>query len=346
MRLLVTGGAGFIGSNFIHYVLEHTADWTITNLDALTYAGNLENLSRLESDPRYRFVRGDVADPAAVEAAIAGGIDAIVNFAAESHVDRSIEDAAPFVRTNVEGTLVLLQAARRAGVGRLLQVSTDEVYGSLGPEGRFTEDSPLGPNSPYAASKTAADLMCRAFHHTYGLDVVITRCGNNHGPYQFPEKFIPLCIIGALQREPIPLYGDGSNVRDWIFVEDHCAALLAVLERGRPGRVYNVGAGGERANRDVAAAICDLVGAPRSLITRVADRPGHDHRYAVDAARVRSELGWRPRLDFETGLEATVAWYTENRSWWERVRSGEYRAYYDRMYGERLRRSLPGGGRT
>jgi dTDP-glucose 4,6-dehydratase len=337
MRIVVTGGAGFIGANFVQHLLaEHPADEVVT-LDLLTYAGNLANLEPVMHHPRHRFVRGDVADPDAVAAVLGEGVDAVVNLAAESHVDRSIADAAVFLRTNVVGTQVLLDAARRAGVGRFLQVSTDEVYGSLGPAGAFTEESPLRPNSPYAASKAAADLLVRAAHHTHGLDVVVTRCSNNYGPYQFPEKLIPLFITNALADEPLPLYGDGRNVRDWIHVADHCRGLDLVLRRGRSGETYNIGGGNERENAEIAVLILRELDKPRSLIRHVADRPGHDRRYAIDAGKITRELQWAPQHPFADGIVAAIAWYREHRGWWEAVKSGAYRDYYESMYGARLR---------
>jgi dTDP-glucose 4,6-dehydratase len=337
MKLLVTGGAGFIGANFVHYLHRVDPAASLVVFDQLTYAGNLANLAALQSSPRYRFVRGDITDPAAVLGAVEGkGIDAIVHFAAESHVDRSIEDPAAFARTNVVGTQVLLDAARRCGVGCFLHISTDEVYGSLGAEGRFREDSPLAPTSPYAASKAASDLLVQAYGRTYGLKTLITRCSNNYGPYQFPEKVIPLFITNALDDTPLPLYGDGLNVRDWIYVEDHCAALHAVLLRGRSGEIYNVGAETELSNRALTDAILRELDKPESLVRYVADRPAHDRRYAIDASKLRRELGWRPTLPFGERLAATVRWYREHRSWWEDVKSGAYRDYYERMYGARL----------
>ena len=336
MRILVTGGAGFIGANFVQFVLgEHPEDEVVT-FDLLTYAGNLANLEPVMADRRHRFVRGDIADPQAV-AAVASGVDAIVHFAAESHVDRSITDASDFLRTNVVGTQVLLDAARAASVRRFVQVSTDEVYGSLGATGAFTEESPLRPNSPYAASKASADLLVRAAHRTHGFDAVITRCSNNYGPYQFPEKLIPLFVTNALADEPLPLYGDGCQVRDWIHVADHCRALDLVLRRGRAGDVYNIGGGNERRNVDVAHLILEALGKPASLLRSIDDRLGHDRRYAIDAAKIRGELGWEPREPFATGLAATLAWYRDNRPWWEAVKSGAYRAYYEHTYGARLR---------
>jgi len=336
MRILVTGGAGFIGANFVQHLLAtHPAD-EVATFDLLTYAGNLANLEPVMRDPRHRFIRADVADPAAVAAAL-DGVDAVVHMAAESHVDRSIADASGFLRTNVVGTQVLLDAARAAKVRRFLQVSTDEVYGSLGPTGAFTEESALRPSSPYAASKAAADLLVHAAHHTHGIDALISRCSNNYGPYQFPEKLIPLFVTNALADEPLPLYGDGCQVRDWIHVADHCRALDLVLRRGRAGDVYNIGGGNERRNVDVAHLILEALGKPASLLRSVDDRLGHDRRYAIDAAKIRDELGWEPREPFATGLAATLAWYRDNRPWWEAVKSGAYRDYYERMYGARLR---------
>jgi len=336
MKLLVTGGAGFIGSNFVHYVHRVMPDVTLVTLDLLTYAGNLANLAALEGSPRHRFVLGDITDRKMVNDLMAEGFGAVVHFAAESHVDRSIEDASAFVRTNVLGTHVLLDAARRHGVGRFVHVSTDEVYGSLGPEGRFQEDSPLRPTSPYAASKAAADLLVLASTRTYGFPAIVTRCSNNYGPYQFPEKLIPLFITNALEDKPLPLYGDGLHVRDWIYVEDHCAALHAILTRGRVGEIYNIGADGEMSNRALTAAILKELGKPESLIRYVEDRPGHDRRYAIDATKLRRELGWAPAASNAEWLAVTVRWYLENRSWWEAVKDGAYRSYFERMYRARL----------
>jgi dTDP-glucose 4,6-dehydratase len=337
MKLLVTGGAGFIGSNFVRHVLRERSDVHVVTLDALTYAGNLANLADVAGDARHEFVRGDVTDAAAVRRIFERGIDAVVHFAAESHVDRSIEDPEVFLRTNVIGTHVLLDAARRARPCRFLQVSTDEVYGSLGAEGKFTEESPLRPGSPYAASKAAADLLVLACVNTYGVDAVVTRSSNNFGPYQFPEKVIPLFVTNALADEPLPLYGDGGNVRDWIHVEDHCAALLLLLDRGRRGEVYNVSASDERTNRELTAAILLRLGKPETLIRLVADRPGHDRRYALDAGKLRRETGWEPRRRFDEALERTIAWYRDNEAWWRAVKSGEYRRFYEQWYGGRLR---------
>ena len=326
MRLLVTGGCGFIGSVFIRTVLKERPDWTIVNLDLLTYAGNLENLADLEGEKRLRFVKADIADPAAVAACLkAHPVDALVNLAAESHVDRSILDATAFVRTNVQGTQVLLTAAREAKL-RFLQVSTDEVYGSLGKTGLFTEQTPLAPNSPYSASKAGADLMVRAAHHTFGLDAVITRCSNNYGPFQFPEKLIPLFVTNAMADQALPVYGDGMQVRDWIHVEDHAKGILAALENGKPGECYNLGGGNERTNLEITRLILQALGKPESLMRHVADRLGHDRRYAIDATKALQELGWSPSVPFADGIRDTVRWYRENRGWWERIKTGAYRA--------------------
>ncbi len=342
MRLLVTGGAGFIGANFVQHVLAtHPADEIVT-LDLLTYAGNLANLEAVLEHPRHRFVRGDIADRAAVTAAIGDGVDAIVNFAAESHVDRSITDAGAFLATNVVGTQVLLDVARAQKVGRFLQVSTDEVYGSLGPTGLFREDTPIQPNSPYAASKAAADLLVRAAHHTHGLPAVITRCSNNYGPYQFPEKLIPLFVTNALADQPLPLYGDGRQVRDWIHVEDHCRGVDLVLREGRLGEVYNLGGGNERENVAIAALILEALGKPATLVRHVTDRLGHDRRYAIDPGKIERELGWKPQREFASGLRDTIEWYRTHRPWWEAVKSGAYLDYYERMYGQRLRERKDG----
>jgi dTDP-glucose 4,6-dehydratase len=326
-RILVTGGCGFIGANFVRHELEVDPRLEIVNLDALTYAGNPDNLVDLKGNPRYRFVRGDVADRPFVTKLIAeGGFDAIVHFAAESHVDRSIDDATPFLRTNVVGTQCLLDAARAARVPRYVQVSTDEVYGTLAPDDpAFSETTPLAPNSPYAASKAGADLLVRAAHHTFGMDVVITRCSNNYGPYQFPEKLIPLFISNALADIPVPVYGDGRQVRDWIHVLDHCRGVDAALRKGQAGEVYNLGGKSERYNIDVTRAILSLCGKTDSLIKYVTDRPGHDRRYAIDCRKAEAELGWSPTVSFEQGLADTVAWYQANSVWIDRVRSGAYR---------------------
>ena len=334
--LLVTGGAGFIGSNFVHLVAEQRPDWRIVNLDALTYAGNLENLSEVEAHPGYGFVRGDITNPEDVRSAFAAcgdGPTQVVHFAAESHVDRSIHSALPFVNTNVLGTEILLTESRAHGVERFVHVSTDEVYGSLGESGKFTEKTPLAPNSPYSASKAASDLLVRAAFHTHGFPAIITRCSNNYGPYQFPEKLIPLMIANARDGKELPVYGDGLNVRDWLYVRDHCEALLTVLENGSFGEVYNIGGNNEYPNIDIVKLILKELGKSESLIRFVKDRPGHDRRYAIDASKIRSELGWEPRVTFEEALPQTIAWYETHGDWLSRVRSGEYREYYRVQYG-------------
>lgn len=342
MNLLVTGGAGFIGSSYVRLARRKRPDGLVVNVDALTYAGNLENLRDLEGDSRHLFVRADIRDGAKMlDLLRTHAIEAIVHFAAESHVDRSILSAEPFLDTNVVGTLRLLEAARAAGVRRFLQVSTDEVYGSLGPSGAFEETTPLSPRSPYSASKAAADHFVMAFHHTHRMDTVITRCSNNYGPFQFPEKLIPLMILNAFEGKPLPVYGDGLYVRDWIHVEDHCDAVDRVLEGGTAGEVYNVGAESERPNMDVVRTILRLTGRDESLIRHVPDRPGHDRRYAMNARKIREELGWRPRHAFDEGLAETVAWYRENAAWSNRIRSGAYRDYYETQYAARLANSGP-----
>ena len=330
----VTGGAGFIGAAFVRLLLEEVPGCVVINFDALTYAGNLDNLSGLDQE-RHRFHRGDIADFGAVVEALPNDCDAVINFAAESHVDRSIENAAAFVRTNIVGTQVLLDAARELGVKRFLHVSTDEVMGSLTEDESafFVEDSPFAPNSPYAASKAAAEHLVRAAQHTFGLDTVVTRCGNNYGPRQFPEKFLPLMICNALNDESIPIYGDGRNVRDWIYVDDHCRAILAALERGKSGAVYNIGARNQRRNIDVAESVLKTLGKPKSLLRFVADRPGHDRRYAIDPTLIETELGWRPQETWQSGLTKTIEWYQNNSRWIERVRNNDYREYYRQQYG-------------
>ena len=334
-RVFVTGGAGFIGSAFIWLLSEERPDCEIINFDALTYAGNPDNLEGLTGE-NYTFIHGDIAQCEAVSVALGENVDAIVNFAAESHVDRSIANSAEFLRTNIIGTQVLLDAARARGVKRFLQVSTDEVMGSLAEEDSsyFTEESPFAPNSPYAASKAAAEHLVRAANHTFGLDTVITRCGNNYGPRQFPEKFLPLMICNALNDQAIPIYGDGRNVRDWIYVDDHCRAILAALERGNSGAVYNIGARNERRNIEVAESVLAALGKPKSLLSFVVDRPGHDRRYAIDPSLVESELGWRPHETWESGLRKTIEWYQENSRWIERTQNNEYREYYRKQYGD------------
>ena len=335
MKLLVTGGAGFIGSNFIRHMLMEQDEVRIVNLDCLSYAGNLENLSDLSSDPRYTFIRGDIASVEDVEECFSLGIETVINFAAESHVDRSILDPSVFVRTNIEGTYVLLEACRRRNISRFIQISTDEVYGSLKEKGKFTEESPLAPNSPYAASKAAADLLARAYQKTYGMDVIVTRCSNNYGGHQFPEKLIPLMILNALENKSLPIYGDGLHRRDWIHVKDHCQALQSVLMKGRPGRVYNIGSDQEKQNLEMVHQILRILKKPPELIEFVTDRPGHDRRYAIDASRLQQEMGWKPKIPLNEGLAQTVHWYQENSKWVARVRSGAYLDYYEQMYEKR-----------
>ncbi len=334
MKLLVTGGAGFIGSNFIRHMWQAHPDWEITNLDKLTYAGNLENLKDIQDQSGYHFVKGDIADRKLVDKLLSQGPDVIVNFAAESHVDRSILDASPFIETNVKGTQVLLEGAKKHGIQRFIQVSTDEVYGSIN-SGRFTEESTLSPNSPYSASKAAADLLCRAYFKTHHLTTIITRCTNNFGPYQFPEKLIPLAVTNALEDKPIPVYGDGLNIRDWIFVVDHCRALDAVIQKGQPGEIYNIGGGNEKTNLEIIRKLLELLGKPQSLMQFVTDRPAHDRRYALDCAKIATELGWKSDYSFEKALSATVDWYLKNESWWRSIKSGEYSEYYKKMYLKR-----------
>jgi len=334
-KILVTGGCGFIGSNFIRYALKNS-DYEIVNLDKLTYAGNLKNLVDVQNDPRSKFYKGDICNFELVSFIIEKEkVDSIINFAAESHVDRSILSSQEFIRTNVTGTNVLLEVTRLYQLKKFLQISTDEVYGSLGPEGKFTEETPLSPNSPYSASKASADLLVKAFHHTYGVPALITRCSNNYGPYQFPEKLIPLMIINALNNKPLPVYGDGMNVRDWIYVEDHCEAILKVFEKGRIGEVYNIGAENEKPNIEIVKLILKELGKDESLITYVKDRPGHDRRYAIDATKIKTELGWKPSHTFETAIKETINWYIQNQSWWKEIISGDYLNYYKKWYEER-----------
>jgi dTDP-glucose 4,6-dehydratase len=338
MKVLVTGGCGFIGSNFIRYFLKSYPSYSVINVDKLTYAGNLENLSDFSRSSRYDFIRADITEASRMEELISRGVDAIVNFAAESHVDRSIEDPSAFMKTNVFGTFVLLEEVRKAYPKqriRFLHISTDEVYGSLAETGVFTEETPLAPNSPYSASKTAADLLVRAYHQTYGLPCLITRCSNNYGPYQFPEKLIPLMISNAIEDKELPIYGDGMHVRDWIYVEDHCRALDVVLHHGREGEVYNIGSRNERPNLTVAQTILDRLGKPYSLIRFVTDRLGHDRRYAIDFSKIESQLRWRPSISFEEGIRRTIEWYLDHQEWWRKIKTGEYLDYYDRMYKNR-----------
>jgi dTDP-glucose 4,6-dehydratase len=336
-KLLVTGGCGFIGSNFIRLQLDAYSDVEVVNVDALTYAGNPENLADIDSDSRYRFEKGDIADREFIEDLLAtSNVDAVVNFAAESHVDRSILDSGPFVQTNIVGTQVMLDAARKVGVERFVQVSTDEVYGSLGNEGFFTEETPLAPNSPYSASKAAADMLARSYFHTHKFPVIITRCSNNYGPFQFPEKLIPLFISNALNDQSLPVYGKGDNVRDWIHVMDHARGVDAALRKGIPGEVYNFGGHCELQNLELTKKLLTALDKPHSLIKYVEDRAGHDFRYAIDTAKSERELGWAPQVDFKTGLRDTIDWYLSNTVWVERVKSGVYRDYYETQYGDRL----------
>ncbi len=338
--ILITGGAGFIGSNFIHFLLNSRPDLHIINIDLLTYAGNLENLGSISDrqKDRYTFYREDIRDEKAMKRIFSDHRpEFVINFAAESHVDRSIHSAVPFISTNVMGTQVLLDCAREYSVQRFLQVSTDEVYGSLGPEGLFSETTPLSPNSPYAASKTSADLMVRAAFETFRLPVLTTRCSNNYGPFQFPEKLIPLMISNAMTDLPLPVYGDGLNIRDWLHVQDHCRALLTVIEKGEPGEIYNVGGNNEKTNIDIIRTILHALDKPESLITYVKDRPGHDRRYAIDAQKIKDKLGWSPTINFEDGISSTITWYQDNQEWWERVKSGAYLEYYKNHYNMELK---------
>ena len=343
MRILVTGGAGFIGSNFVRWVFERggksTGPHRIVVLDSLTYAGNLANLDGLDGEQDYRFVKGDIRDDKLVSELLKEEkIEAVINFAAESHVDRSILNPLSFVQTNVEGTQVLLNVAKDAGIERFLQISTDEVYGSLGPTGRFTEDSPIQPSSAYSASKAGADMLVLAAHTTHGMHTMVTRCSNNYGPYQFPEKLIPLFITNALHDDSLPLYGDGKNVRSWLHVDDHSDAIMKVLLSGKPGEVYNIGGApeSEKENVFVTYEILKILEKPDSLVKPVEDRLGHDRRYAVDYSKIKAELGWEPKVDFDTGLRDTVQWYLENKPWWQAVKSGEYQAFYETYYADRL----------
>ncbi len=339
MKMIVTGGAGFIGSNFIFYMRRVHPEHELVCVDKLTYAGNMETLAPILGQPRFTFVRADIADRKAMyDLFEAERPDVVVNFAAESHVDRSIEDPAVFLQTNVMGTQVLLDACRRYGVERYHQVSTDEVYGDLPldrPDLFFTEKTPLRASSPYSASKASADLLCGAYHRTYGMPITISRCSNNYGPYQFPEKLIPLMIANALEDKPLPVYGEGLNVRDWLYVEDHCAAIDLILEKGRVGQVYNIGGHNEMHNIDIVKTVLHILDKPESLIAHVTDRKGHDMRYAIDPSFIHGELGWLPQTKFADGIQKTVRWYLDNRDWWEKIVSGEYRDYYERMYAGR-----------
>ncbi|MFZ3590406.1 dTDP-glucose 4,6-dehydratase [Bacillus sp. DJP31] len=337
MKLLVTGGAGFIGSNFVRYMVTKYPQYQIVNLDYLTYAGNLENLKDIENASNYTFIKGDIADRDFVnELFQKEKFDYVLNFAAESHVDRSITNPDIFVKTNIQGTLALLDAAKEIGVKKYLQVSTDEVYGTLGETGYFSEETPLAANSPYSASKAGSDLLVRAYHETFGLPVNITRCSNNYGPFHFPEKLIPLIIINALQDKELPVYGDGLNVRDWLHVEDHCQAIDLVLHKGKDGEVYNVGGNNERTNIEIVKTILKQLDKPESLIKYVTDRLGHDRRYAIDATKLRTELGWEPKYNFDTGIEQTINWYLENQDWWKNIISGDYQEYFKSQYGDKV----------
>jgi len=336
MKILVTGGAGFIGSSFVRYVLRTQAGVEIINYDLLTYAGNLRNLEEVASNPRYSFIRGDIADNDSVRAVFeAHRIDAVVNFAAETHVDRSIEDSTPFVRSNIVGTQCLLDNARRFKVSRFVQISTDEVYGSLGPNGAFREDTPIDPSSPYSASKAGADMLVLSYFRTHKFPVVITRCTNNYGPYQFPEKLIPVLISNAMNDRSLPIYGDGLNVREWIFADEHSRAVWLALSRGRDGEVYNIGSGQEKTNLEVVRAVLTLLGKPESLITYVKDRPGHDRRYAMDCSKIQREWGWQSEVEFSAGLAQTIGWYKSHQDWMREIKDASYLSYYDRMYTHR-----------
>ena len=337
MKLLVTGGAGFIGSNFVHYILKKYNTYKIVNLDLLTYAGNLENLKDVEENENYTFIKGDINNRELVDFIIKNqNINYIVNFAAESHVDRSITDPDIFVKTNVLGTQTLLDVAKENKISKFVQVSTDEVYGSLGATGYFTEDTPLAPNSPYSASKTGGDLLVRAYYETYGMNVNITRCSNNYGPYQFPEKLIPLMVTNALEGKDLPIYGDGKNIRDWLHVSDHSSAIDLVIHQGNPGEVYNIGGHNERTNKEIVSLIVDRLGVPQDLVKYVEDRLGHDRRYAIDPAKIETELGWKPRYTFDTGIVETIDWYIQNKEWWNNIKLGKYVDYYQKQYGDKL----------
>ncbi|MGG6433243.1 dTDP-glucose 4,6-dehydratase [Anoxybacillus sp. D401a] len=336
MNLLVTGGAGFIGSNFVRYMLEKYPNYKVVNYDLLTYAGNLENLKDVENHPSYTFVKGDINNRELVDYLVkTHGIDVVVNFAAESHVDRSITDPDIFVKTNVLGTQALLDVAKANHIKKYVQISTDEVYGTLGETGYFTEETPLAPNSPYSASKAGGDLLVRAYHETYGLNVNITRCSNNYGPYHFPEKLIPLMITNALEGKELPIYGDGQNIRDWLHVKDHCRAIDLVIHKGRSGEVYNIGGHNERTNNEIVHLIVEKLGVSKDLIKYVADRPGHDRRYAIDPTKIMTELGWKPQYTFEKGIVETIQWYIDNQEWWKNIKSREYMNYYQKQHGDK-----------
>jgi dTDP-glucose 4,6-dehydratase len=335
-KILVTGGAGFIGSNFVNYILTNRDDLFLVNLDKLTYAGNLENLKEVENHKNYSFIKGDITNNELVDYLFKKySFNYVINFAAESHVDRSILGSEVFFRSNVVGTNVLLEASRRYGIEKFVQISTDEVYGSLGPTGLFTETTPVSPNSPYSSSKAASDLMALSFFHTFGLPVVITRCSNNYGPFQFPEKLIPLMIINSLNGKKLPVYGDGLNVRDWVYVIDHNRAVEIVLEQGKAGEVYNIGASREMKNINIVKLILSKLTKPEGLIEYVKDRPGHDRRYAIDSSKIQNELGWKPEFDFENAINETIEWYLKNKNWWQGIITGEYQKYYKTLYGDR-----------
>jgi len=334
MKLLITGGAGFIGSNFINYIFKKYPDYKIINLDLLTYAGNLENLKSLEGNPNYKFVQGDIADRKLVDQLVKD-VDIIINFAAETHVDRSIVDASAFIHTNIIGTHTLLEAAKNSGNKRFHLVSTDEVFGSLGPaDPKFSENTPYDPRSPYSASKAAADHLTRAYYHTHNLPITISNCSNNYGPYLFPEKLIPLFVTNLLEGKKVPLYGDGQNVRDWLYVEDHCHAIDLIIHKGRIGETYCVGGNAEKTNKEITYKILEIMGKDESSIEFVKDRPGHDKRYAIDFSKIKNELGWEPSVSFEDGMQKTFEWYKNNEDWWKKIKSGEYKDYYKKQYGK------------
>ncbi|PGA14229.1 dTDP-glucose 4,6-dehydratase [Priestia aryabhattai] len=336
MNILVTGGAGFIGSNFVRHMVETYPSYGIVNYDLLTYAGNLENLKDVESHENYTFVKGDINNRELVDHLVKyHDIDVIVNFAAESHVDRSITEPDIFIKSNVLGTQALLDVAKANNLKKYVQVSTDEVYGSLGETGYFTEETPLDPNSPYSASKAGADMLVSAYHETFGMNVNITRCSNNYGPYHFPEKLIPLMVTNALEGKELPIYGDGKNVRDWLHVKDHCAAIDLVIHKGEPGEIYNVGGHNERTNNEIVHLIVEKLNAPKELIKFVEDRLGHDRRYAIDPTKLTTELGWKPKYTFDTGIVETIQWYLDNQDWWKNIKSGDYVNYYNKQYGDK-----------
>ncbi|MED3897050.1 dTDP-glucose 4,6-dehydratase [Priestia aryabhattai] len=336
MNILVTGGAGFIGSNFVRHMVETYPSYGIVNYDLLTYAGNLENLKDIESHENYTFVKGDINNRELVDHLVKyHNIDVIVNFAAESHVDRSITEPDIFIKSNVLGTQALLDVTKANNLKKYVQVSTDEVYGSLGETGYFTEETPLAPNSPYSASKAGADMLVSAYHETFGMNVNITRCSNNYGPYHFPEKLIPLMVTNALEGKELPIYGDGKNVRDWLHVKDHCAAIDLVIHKGEPGEIYNVGGHNERTNNEIVHLIVEKLNAPKELIKFVEDRLGHDRRYAIDPTKLTTELGWKPKYTFDTGIVETIQWYLDNQDWWKNIKSGDYVNYYNKQYGDK-----------